>query len=84
MPAHRVDVWVELGPQGWHFRWWTGRISDQRLREYTSCPGSAAETAARRIGCRVRQMRQAPSLSVLGRLEMAAELAVAAQDADPP
>ncbi|MEN3535836.1 hypothetical protein AAH991_12030 [Microbispora sp. ZYX-F-249] len=56
--AGRVNVWVEDGSQGWRFRWWTGQMSPEGRRVYTSCPASAVETAARRVGGRVRQVRR--------------------------
>ncbi|GIH66980.1 hypothetical protein Msi02_77970 [Microbispora siamensis] len=67
--ANRVNVWVEAGPQGWQFRWWTGRVCEQTGRwNYTSCPASAVETAARRVGGRVRQVRrEALSVARVGR-----------------
>ncbi|WP_433498534.1 hypothetical protein ACQP1K_27225 [Sphaerimonospora sp. CA-214678] len=67
--ADQVNVWVEPGLDGWLFRWWTGRVSDQGLWQYTSCPASAVETAVRRVGTRVRQMRQADRAVPLGELD---------------
>lgn len=77
--ADQVNVWVEFGPQGWGFRWWTGRVSDRGLWDYTFCPASAVERVVRLIGARVREVRRKTvSVRELGRLQLAAQLADAA------
>ncbi|MEU8244745.1 hypothetical protein [Nonomuraea sp. NPDC048916] len=46
-------VWCECGPQGWHFRWWSGRVvAGSRRWEWERCPAGAGPTAARRIAGR--------------------------------
>lgn len=79
--AHRVDVWVEIGPQGWRYRWWTGQTSPEGRREYNSCLGSAVETAARRVATRVRQVRERRlSSATLARTGLRADIASAHHD----
>jgi hypothetical protein len=51
-------VWCECGPQGWQFRWWSGRVSDHSGRwVWSVCPAGAGRTAARRIAERYREVR---------------------------
>lgn len=55
-------VWCEWGPEGWRYRWWTGRVSDRTGRWiYTGCRALAVKTAARRIAARYAELRQTPS-----------------------
>ncbi|MFC7384340.1 hypothetical protein [Sphaerisporangium rhizosphaerae] len=43
-------VWCEYGPDGPHFRWWTGRCSDSTGRRvYAFSPITLPDSAAQRI-----------------------------------
>ena len=55
-------VWCEPGPDGWRYRWWTGRVSQQAGRwVYTECQALAFKTAAQRIATRYAELRRDPS-----------------------
>ncbi|MFC0864464.1 hypothetical protein ACFHYQ_19415 [Sphaerimonospora cavernae] len=55
-------VWCEQGPDGWRYRWWTGRLADHSgLYIYTRCPVQAVKTAAHRIAERYAELRHLPS-----------------------
>lgn len=57
-------VWCERGADGWRYRWWTGRVSDQTGRRiYTGCRADAVKTAARRIAGRYAELRHTHPLS---------------------
>jgi hypothetical protein len=50
-----LDVWVEWGPEGLRYRWWTGRVSKVTGRYlYTVSPAHAFQAAARLIAARCR------------------------------
>ncbi len=51
-------VWVEYGPEGIRYRWWTGRLSTRTGRYlYTGSPGHAVESAAACVAARYRELR---------------------------
>ncbi|MEU8059264.1 hypothetical protein [Microbispora bryophytorum] len=57
-------VWCEAGPDGWRYRWWTGRTSEVTGRYvYTGCRADALQTAARRIAARYAELRRTHPLS---------------------
>ncbi len=57
-------VWVEYGPDGIRYRWWTGRLSTRTGRYlYTGSPGHAVESAAARVAARYRELRTSHPLS---------------------
>ncbi len=57
-------VWVEAGPEGLRYRWWTGRVSERTGRYvYTGSPAHAVEAAARRIAARYRELVDSHPLS---------------------
>lgn len=59
-------VWCESGPDGWRYRWWTGRTSQQSRRwVWTSCPSTAVETAGRRVAERYAEVRRSHPLSAV-------------------
>ncbi|MEU7939516.1 hypothetical protein [Microbispora bryophytorum] len=59
-------VWCERGPEGWRYRWWTGRVSQRSGRWiYTGCRALAVKTAAQRIAARYAELRRDPSSSSL-------------------
>ncbi|MEU7915686.1 hypothetical protein [Microbispora bryophytorum] len=59
-----VVVWCEFGPDGWRYRWWTGRISQSTgCYVYTGCRADAVETAARRVADRYAEVRRTHPLS---------------------
>ncbi|GLW25307.1 hypothetical protein Mame01_53490 [Microbispora amethystogenes] len=59
-------VWCEPGPDGWRYRWWTGRVSQHAGRwVYTGCQALAVKTAAQRIAMRYAELRREPSSSSL-------------------
>lgn len=59
-------VWCEPRPDGWRYRWWSGRISEQTGRRvYTGCRADAVTTAARRIAQRFADLRESHPLSPL-------------------
>lgn len=59
-----VVIWCECGPDGWRYRWWTGRLSHRTGRYvYTGCRADAVETAARRITARYSEVRRTHPLS---------------------
>ncbi|MEN3533613.1 hypothetical protein AAH991_00740 [Microbispora sp. ZYX-F-249] len=57
-------VWCERGVEGWRYRWWTGRVSDQTGRRiYTGCRADAVKTAGQRIAGRYAELRRVHPLS---------------------
>ncbi len=59
-------VWVEYGPDGIRYRWWTGRFSALTGRYlYTGSPGHAVESAAARVAARYRELRADHPLSAV-------------------
>lgn len=57
-------VWCDRGVEGWRYRWWTGRVSDQTGRRiYTGCRADAVKTAGQRIAGRYAELRRAHPLS---------------------
>lgn len=52
-----VLVWVEAGPEGLRYRWWTGRRSNRTgFYVYAESAAHAVEEAARRISTRYREV----------------------------
>lgn len=61
-----LAVWCERGPEGWRYRWWTGRVSQRTGRWiYTGCRALAVKTAAQRIAARYAELRRDSSSSSL-------------------
>jgi hypothetical protein len=51
-----LQIWVQPGPQGLRYRWWTGEISDTTGRcVFIERPAHAVEETAQRIAARCRQ-----------------------------